>query len=635
VNEYLPFVVFGLVNGSVYALAAMGLVLSYKTSGLFNFGYGAVAAVGAFAFYELHQQRGLPWPLAAVLSVVVFGVLAGLLLEQLARRLAPVPVAARIVGTVGLLLALRQALILLYGDQPRQLAPFLPQGSAFSVGGTNVSWDQLITFLLGAACAAALYLFFTRARLGTAMRAVVDDPLLLDMTGESPARVRRWSWIIGCAFASMAGTLLATRLNLDATLLTLLVIQAFGAASIAAFTSLPVAYLGGLGVGLLQDVSSKEVAGNALLQGLDINMPFIVLFLVLLLSPKGRLKEVGRQVKSRAVTPSTSSWRVQSLTGAAVAAVLVVIPFVVGAKLPIWSTAVPYALVFLSLGLLVRTSGQVSLCQIGFMAVGAAAMGHLSQAGVPWPVALTLAALITVPVGAVIAIPAIRLSGLYLGLATLGFGVLLGNYVYGKSLMFGAGGVQVDRPTLLGLDSDRGYYYAMLAVLALAIGLVLVVERSRLGRLLRALADSPTALTTHGLDVNVTRVIVFCISAGLAGLGGALLGGLSGTVNGDSFPYLNSLVLLAVLAVSGRATVPSALVAVLAFQVVPGYIANATFSSYLQLAFGVAAVVAAVSEGGVRFLRLPHRKSRERLRGPAGARLAPSRHERVPVGVGP
>lgn len=620
----MPYIIFGLVDGSVYALAAMGLVLTYKTSGLFNFGYGAIAALGAFVFYTLHQQGGMAWPVAALLSVVVFGVVAGLLLEQLARRLAAVPISARIVGTIGLLIGVREMVILVYGDVPRQLNRFLPHSTALVLSGTPVTYDQLITLLLGAAAAGGLYYFFTRARLGTAMRAVVDDPLLLDMTGESPARVRRFSWIIGSCFASLAGTLLATRLNLDATLLSLLVIQAFGAASVAAFTSLPLAYAGGLLVGLLQDVASKEVANHPLLQGLDTNMPFIVLFLVLLLSPKGRLREVGREVKGRAPRTSALAWQVRGLSGLAVAAALALVPFVVGAKLAIWSTALPYALVFLSLGLLVRTSGQVSLCQIGFMAVGAAAMGHLSQGGVPWVLALVLAALITVPVGAVIAIPAIRLSGLYLGLATLGFGVLLGQYFYGKGILFGDGGVKVSRPGFLDLGSDKGYYYAMLVALALSVGAVLIIERSRLGRLLRALSESPIALTTSGANANITRVIVFCFSAALAGLGGALFAGLSGTVNGDSFPYLNSLLLLAVLSVSGRATVPSALVAALLFQVVPGYVSNATFSGYLQLGFGVAAVVSAIAQGGIgmpRFMSLPDRKSRERLRGPAGARI--------------
>lgn len=622
-SDYLPFVLFGLVNGSVYGLAAMGLVLTYKTSGLFNFGYGTIAAIGAFVFYELHQQRGIPWPLAAVVSVGGFGLVAGLVLEQLARRLAVVPTAAKIVGTVGLFIGLRQAVILVYGDQPLRLEPFLPQGAAFSLSGTTVTWDQAITLLLGAGSAAALYVFFRRARLGTAMRAVVDDPLLLDMTGQAPATIRRWAWVIGSCFASMAGTLLATRLSLDATLLSLLVLQAFGAASIAAFTSLPLAYVGGLTVGLLQDVASKEVASRPVLQGLDINMPFLVLFLVLLVSPKGRLKEVGRQVTSRAAPASSLPLPVQAALGSALAVGLVLVPVLVGSKLAIWSAALPYALVFLSLGLLVRTSGQVSLCQIGFMAVGAAAMGHLSEAGLPWVVALVLAGLITVPVGAVVAVPAIRLSGLYLGLATLGFGVLLGQYLYGKSLMFGGGGVSAGRPALL--DSDRGYYYAMLLVLGLAIGVVVLVERTRLGRLLRGLADSPTALTTHGSNVNITRVIVFCISAGLAGVGGGLFASLSGTVNGDSFPYLNSLVLLAVLAISGRATVPSAFVAVLLFQVVPGYVSDPTFSSYLQLGFGAAAVGAAVLSSGTprpRMLRLPTPKSRDRLHGPAGDRTA-------------
>src|SRR5439155_838386 len=155
------------------------------------------------------------------------------------------------------------------------------------------------------ACA-ALYLYFRLTASGRAVRAVVDDPILLDVTGLDPARVRRRAWVIGSLFASLSGVLIAPYLGLDAVLLTLLVVRAFGA-------------------------------------------------------------------------------------------------------------ALAYPVVFLSLSLLVRLSGQVSLCQTGFMAVGAAVFSHLVHShGVPWLLGVLLAGLLTIPCGAVIAIPAIRLSGLYL-----------------------------------------------------------------------------------------------------------------------------------------------------------------------------------------------------------------------------
>ena len=615
-SDFVPFIVFGITAGSIYGLAAMGLVLTYKTSGVFNFGHGAIGAASAFVFHSCRVTYHLPWGVAAVVAVGVFGLAVGLIMERLAVGLDGVPTSYKIVATVGLLLAIRSILVFAYGSQSLGFNPFLPQGTAFTVSTVRVTYDNLIVLALGAGSAIALFVLFRSTRLGRAMRAVVDDPALLDMTGEPPTRVRRAAWVIGCCFAAASGVLFASvQGQLDATLLSLLVVQAFGAAAIGAFSSLPVAYLGGLGVGLLQAIVSKAIASHPGLQGLDINMPFLVLLVVLLVLPRRRLVELGQAAKPRSLQgqPLVPAVRHALLAGAAVAALAV--PLVVGAKLPVWTNAATQVILFLALGLLVRTSGQISLCHVGLAAVGAAAFGHALAAGLPWGLAVLVGGLLTVPVGALIAIPAIRLSGLYLGLATLGFGILLSNFFYTKGVMFGKGGsLATRRPSLLHFEGDRGFYYLVLIVVGLAIGLVVLVERSRLGRLLRALGDSPTALATGGLSVNTARVLAFSISAFLAGVAGAVFSCQFGSVNGDSFPYLQSLVLLAVLAISGRATVASAVTATLLLNVGPGYIDNADVSTLLQVGFGLAAILAGVASSGRLSAWLASRASNSRWR---------------------
>src|SRR5437763_11731097 len=109
----LPFLIIGLSDGSIYAIAALGLTLSYKTSGVFNFAHGAIAAGAAYVFYQCHYVSGLPWPVAALITVVGYGALAGLAMERFAARLSAVPTALRIVGTLGVLL------IIQYGAQLR------------------------------------------------------------------------------------------------------------------------------------------------------------------------------------------------------------------------------------------------------------------------------------------------------------------------------------------------------------------------------------------------------------------------------------------------------------------------------------------------------------------------------------
>src|SRR6516164_8892717 len=103
-NAFLPYVIAGLVSGAVYGLAATGLVLTYKTSGIFNFAYGSLAAVGVFVFYWLHVTEGLAWPLAALLCLVVLAPLEGILLELLGRALEGQGTAVKVVATIGLML---------------------------------------------------------------------------------------------------------------------------------------------------------------------------------------------------------------------------------------------------------------------------------------------------------------------------------------------------------------------------------------------------------------------------------------------------------------------------------------------------------------------------------------------------
>ena len=328
-----------------------------------------------------------------------------------------------------------------------------------------------------------------------------------------------------------------------------------------------------------------------------IHVPFLILFGVLLF--RGRLlTEVGAQATRRVVSAARLS-AAQRRIGIVVAlAVATVIPGVVGTKIPVYTSALAFVVIFASLGLLVRTSGQLSLCHIGFAAVGAAVFAHLAaDHGVPWVLAVLAAGLLAVPVGAAVAIPAIRLSGLYLALASFGFGILLERLVYTRGVMFGTEGVlTAPRPGIAG--GDTAYYYVALAAVVACLGAMVLIERSRLGRLLRALADSPLALSTAGTSVNVTRVLVFCLSAFFAGVGGALIGPVTGSINGVSFPSFSSLILVAVLVIAGAGLVRSAVIAAAAYIVVPAYIDNATFQDALPAIFGVAAMLVAVASSG-------------------------------------
>lgn len=627
-NEFLPFIVIGISVGSVYGLAGTGLVLQYKTSGIFNFAYGALATVSVFVFYWLHVQNGWPWPLTAFVCVFVLGPVMGILLELLARRLATVDHTLQIASTVGLVLWVVALGTIWLGDVTESFPPFLPT-STVELGGVNVQWQQIIVAIVALVSTGALFLFLRSTRLGTAMRGVVDDPELLSVMGESPVRVRRWAWIVGSSFAALSGLLIAPSLPVQALILTLLVVQAFGAAAIGYFSNLPLTYVGGLLIGIAGALATKYVVDVSWLIGLPSGLPFIVLFVALLVTPRSKLAP-RRFITPRTIPPSWHApTRMRLLAGVLFLGVLCMVPSWVGTNLTVYSSALVLVILVLSLGLLTRLSRQVSLCQYAFAAIGASSMAHFTtDHGFPWLVALLLAGLVAVPVGAIIAIPAIRLSGVFLALATLGFGILLEQMVYTQDFMFGptAEGLKAARPSFdLGpfhAGTDTGIYFVILAVVVVVSVGVAVLSETRLGKLLRAMGDSPLALETAGLNVNVTRVIVFCISAFIAAISGALTASLFTFAIGSNFPSFSSLTLVALVVVIVWGEPWYAFIASAVIVLVPLYVTWGNIGLYITAFFGLGAVVMPVFRDKIPGTPIAVRRFIDRLGGrrtPPGA----------------
>jgi branched-subunit amino acid ABC-type transport system permease component len=593
-SDLLPFVVVGIATGSVYGLAAMGLVLTYKTSGIFNFAHGAIAASAAFAFYQFRVPFGMPWPVALFLAVAVLPPLVALAMERIARVLARGTVTTRIVGTVGVQLTIVGALLAYYGGSVLEFPDFMPT-TTVKVLGVVVGANQIMSAALAAVAAVAFFVFFRTSPLGVRMRAVVDDPDLLSLSGTSPFVVRAWGWLIGTWFAALSGVLLAPAIGLDAYLLTLLVVQAFGAAAVGRFSSLPMTYAGGLLVGVLASVASKFVSGSPSLSGLPTAVPFLVLVAVLLLTPRGRLVEIGT-AKRDPVSPPVVSARTGRILSAGAVAAAVALPMWVGPELPVYASGLVLLLAFSSLHLLVRTSGQISLAHAGLVAVGSAAFSHLAVgAGLPWLLAVLAAGLVAVPVGLVVAIPAIRLSGIYLALATFGFALLLQRVGYRSAWMFGTTNT-LPAPRPAGFQSDRAFYYLLLIFATACAGLMWAIGRSRLGRLLRAMADAPGTLSTLGLGVNITRLTVFAISAFVAGVAGALYAAQGHSATGVPFDSFVSLLWLAVLYMSPGTGAAQPLFAAVALGVIPTYIDSPTINKWNVAFFGLSAVLAALYE---------------------------------------
>jgi branched-subunit amino acid ABC-type transport system permease component len=595
-SDFLPFIVLGLATGSVYALAAMGLVVTYTTSGVLNFAHGAVGMVVAYVFYDLRQD--MPTALALVLCLGVVAPTVGLGLDRLFRRLAGGTAANYLVASIGLLVALQSAVILHYGAEIQTVEPLFSRSALFTMGSVRVGTDQAAMFVIALALALALRLFFTRTHVGLATRAVVDDPELTGLTGTDRRRVTALAWMIGSSCAGLSGILVTPLLGLDAVLLTLLVLQALAAAVAGGLRSLPLTYLGGLGVGVSAAVATKLVAHSTGLTGLPSALPFILLFAILVFLRPQRFVEVRDERRSLRLGAGADEARFPWPTLAlATAAALIVGPRLDDADLTNVTSTVAFVLVFSSLGLLVGQSRLISLCHATFAIFGAAALSHLHDAGLPWPVALVLSGLAVAPIGALLAVPALRLPPMFLAIATFGFGLLAERLLYQSSVMFGGGRLEVPRPSAFTTDGE--FFYVVLAVVVVAVAAIEWLRSSRLGLLQRALADSPTAFVSLGIGSVMSRVLVFAVTSFFAGVAGGLLGGVSQSVGQTTFTFSNSLLWVAVLVVAGPTSLAGAILAAVALNQVPAMTTSASVTDWMALGFGVSAVLFARSADGV------------------------------------
>ena len=602
--DLLTFVLVGLAPGAIYGLAGVGLVLTYRTSGVFNFAHGAQLTVSAYLFYTLHVQRDVPWPAAAAICILVAGPAMGLLMEQIGRRVSNKPLAAQVAATVGVLLAVQAIAQLTYGLAGINVANFLP-AQTVSLFGAYISWSDIITFLFALVATVVLSVFLRTTRLGKSMRAVVDNRDLLELTGTNSSSVQLASWIIGSCLAAASGLLFVPLIPLDPVGLTLLVVSAFGAAAIGRFSNLPMTFVGGLAMGVLASLATRYVTSPSLV-GLPAAVPFIVLFVMLIISPRKNLWS-GIAV-TRVIAKESAPLAGRVILGVLLLTFLLTVPAFAGVHLTDWTLGVAAIVVFLSLDLLTRSSGQVSLCHISFVAIGVVTFCHLTGDHVPWGIALAAAGVLAMPVGALLAIPATRHSGLYLALATLGFGILLQYVFYPQNYFFGAGLTVVlsaPTPDIALFSSAEGYYYLVVILTVAAALLVVAIRKGRLGRLLNVMADSPIAMASNGVTVGMTRTLVFCISAGMAAIGGALSAVALTSADQSTYTPILSLTYFAIICmIPGRAPF-NCVLAGLSLYVVPSYISGGNVPVILQLIFGCSAIFATV--GPEQTFRLPRR----------------------------
>jgi branched-chain amino acid transport system permease protein len=599
VSLFISLLIAGVVTGSIYAVSASGLVVTYNTTGIFNFAHGAVGMALAYLFWQLWQ--GWHWPVLAALAVtlLVAAPILGAVIERVVMRpLYGVSTNIRLAVTLGLLLVLVAGAGSVWPQSNVYILPEFFSGHQVALGGVNLSYEQVITIAVAVAAALFLRLFFKRTRTGVAMRAVVDDPTLASLSGAPSGRIASYAWMIGVMFAGLAGILIAPSSNMSILPLTELVIFGYAAAVVGRLRSIPLTFLGAmiLGIGNSMVVGYGPASDVSQIQAA---LPMVMLFLVLLLIPEVRLT-IGRVVRVR--QPRVASART-TLVGSGLVVVVVVILSAVmtGNNLLTMGTALVLAMLALSLTLLSGYAGQISLCQYTFLGLGGLSMhwvdGGNSVLGVLLAVGLCAA------VGAVLALPVLRLRGIYLALATLAFAVVMDNVFFTSNSIFGSSGaVQVGRPDIFGLRFATNKSFDILIAIVLALCLIGVgaLRRGPFGRRLVGMSDSPAACSTVGLSLTVTKLAVFSLSAALAGLAGALYGGLSTSIGASQFQFLNSILIFAGVTLGGMSVLTGAVTTGIFIAVLPVIGARIPqLNDFSQLLIGVGIVAVGRNPIGV------------------------------------
>jgi ABC-type branched-subunit amino acid transport system ATPase component/branched-subunit amino acid ABC-type transport system permease component len=590
VDQHLINLLLGLANGALYAALALTLVVTYRSSGVLNFATGAMALLGAYFYSFLRTGKlfiPLPWlpktvsiggalsfwP-AAIIAVLLCAVVGLLLYLAVFRPLRGVSPLGKAVASVGVMVVLTGLFHQRAGTTAITTEPVLPQ-SSWKIGKVFVPQDRVwfAVIVLGITFALAAAYRFTR--FGLLTRAAAETEKGAFVSGIEPDRIAAANWMISAGVAGVSGILIASILSPAPDNYTLYVVPALAAAVLGQFQFMVPAVLGGLAIGMVQSEAQfligQQQQHHSWLptSGIAEVVPLVLILLLLVarakpLPSRGAviLQSLGRAPRPRAVGKTTLIW-----TAAGVVALFALQGEWRGALI------MSFILAMITLSLVVVTgfAGQVSLAQLTLAGVAAFVLGTFTtHYNLPFPLGPILAALISAAVGVLIGLPALRIRGLPVAVVTLAAAVALEAVWFRSSTYAGTNGKDVAGPKLFGLDlrarvgTDINRWQFGLLTLAVLVLIAFVVAKLRtssLGSQMLAVRANERSAAGAGINVVRTKLIAFALAAGIAGLGGSMLGYYQANVTFVSFTTLVGLGLFTQAYLAGITSVSGGIVA--------------------------------------------------------------------------
>ncbi|MBI1773741.1 MAG: ABC transporter permease [Proteobacteria bacterium] len=555
-------VIGGLVQGSVFAVIALGLSLVFRVTGIINLAQGGFCILGALFLYSFEESFGWPAPLA-VLAAVAGTTIVGLAIgaATFVPALARLPNSSMLMLTAGLLTAIEGAVMLVWGSQPYAVPPFSGEAPVALLGVRIPSQGLWIAGISGLIILAAWYLI-ARTATGKALIACAENPLAARLVGVDVRGLTLLSFALTAFIGGLGGSAVAPIMSLQFDSGRFFTNAGFIAVAIGGMSSFPGAIAGGLFLGVAEQLAAGYVSSlfaNALALGL--------LLVVLLWRPQGlfmpsvaRRHDVREEARvHRAIVRFRGLGA--ALTGLSVVLALVLFPIVVedGGLLSSLTITLILFVAVIGLDVLMGYAGQVSLGQSGFMAIGGYTAAILATTyGVPPLLGIAAGILLSLAAALLLSVVTMRLRGAYLALATLTFGLLIDSLTVGLTDLTGGPSGLVGIPAFavgpFDFGSPLAMYYLVLAIVVALVVTLTGTMRSGFGRALQALRADQTAAAALGIDVPRHKIAAFAVGAALASLSGSLYAFDFHFLSPEMVSTPRSFEMIAMLVLGGEAT---------------------------------------------------------------------------------
>lgn len=590
--DYLFYILLGSAAGAIIAALGLGLVITFQGSGVVNFAQGAMAMWVAYVYADL-RRGAYPFPIpglpdryhfdddvgflwAMVLSLATAAALGFVVYRLVFKPLYHAPALAKVVASVGVLIILTSLVDRRFAnDSTLRVGGILPSEPVTITDDLTVPRDGLWLALIVILIAVALWLISRHTRLGLVTRAAAENEKGAVLLGYSPNTLATLSFVTASTVVGFVAILASPMISISSTVFTFLfLVPALGAALIGNFRNIVPTVATGFGIGMLQSTFTKLQVDISWWPefGAREGIPFLLIIVAMVLRGD-RLPDRG----------TVDGWKLPAVPAAKLTWFSFCVPVVaaIGGILllgPLWRGAIMTSVIATALALsfvvLTGFGGQTSLAQMAFAGIAGFGLSRLATDwGVPFPIAPLLAALLATAFGALVALPALRLRGTNLAIVTLAGGVAIAEFVFKNPKYVGdpaTGGAKVPNPQLGGWDfglvygtsTSRTVFGIFLVIVVAALGVMVSnIRRSGTGRRMLAVRSNERAASAAGINTTGVKLLVFAVSAFIAGVAGSLTGYRFGSVSEASYGVIASLTVLAFAYLGGITSVSGAVTA--------------------------------------------------------------------------